>query len=160
MIDCISAACCVSRECSSKTILFAPFIAWVAGSVFLATKYIKSYAELEISIEDEGIASIIIILFVLCGAFAIIVAVLTLSNIIQVLMELSTAKYALILQKYIQSVSHFILLAFVLIEVLLYHLIDEEFLVDQLYDNLLKTWITCALLFPFTLSSHCYYGGS
>lgn len=156
MIDCISAACCIQREHSEKIVILAPPVIWTFCSVFLASISVRAYTNSNFSLETLGYSTEFTYFFLFVGVTSIFSVIFTLSNLIQVILEVSSGKYALQLQEYGQYFFISLLGTLWISEFIVISLSEPLEIQSEIDQHLLKSGISIGVLLPFTLISYLY----
>ena len=153
MIDCVSAFCCITRESSSSIVLLFPFIVWLICTVYLSIVSIKTYAESEYDLSKISENNQITVFFSVSGIFGVMAFVFTVSNLIQIILQLSTSIHVIKLQKSGQVLFLFVFVCCGLIEALVYIFIDESLMKDYLSSHLISWFVVIGILVLITMIS-------
>lgn len=150
MINFISRFCCISEESSKICVTSAPSIICLFTSVSIASSSVAEYSKV-LQEDQENIFLIRTLSFL--GVSGIISGIVSMSNCLQIIFQLSTASVCMKIQKIWQSVITLIFLAGIIVE---NWALTDESNKDRILGHLVNAEIALAILAVFTILMHFF----
>lgn len=150
MINQISSWCCISEESSKICITSASSIICLLTSVAISASSISEYSKI---LQEDQENTYLINTLVCLGITGIISGIFSMSNFLQIILQLSTASICIKIQKYYQTGVIFIYLIGIILE---YVTIEPGQNSERIYAKLINIDIVLGILMGFTILAHIF----
>ena len=150
MINFVSSWCCLSEESSAICVASCPSLVCLFSSVVIASSSIGEYSRI---LQDDQENITLINTLILLGVTGILSGIFSMSNCLQIILQLSTAPVCIKIQKYWQTCMIPMFLSGIIIE---YYTIPEGKNSERIHSQLLNMEIVLGILIIFTITSHLF----
>lgn len=150
MINQVSSFCCISEESSKICITSASSLICLLTSVAISASSISEYSKI-LQEDQENIYLINVLVYL--GIAGIVSGIFSMSNFLQIILQLPTAPVCIKLQKYYQTGVIFIYFSGIVLE---YLTIQPGQNSERIYAKLVNIDIVLGILITFTILSHIF----